>query len=262
VRLLSLSLLACLCGCQLDATFPDTDGPGDGDSLDPYTKDESIPIPTNGLRLDLEIASKLRVLPLSGDWVHEVASTEEGLEHLSYAITCSLDPQSTLVVAGRELRGYYQLAPEWMHEECDEDCRRWVSACMLAHVNRKGQGVQISVRGLHPGLLEPDLDFPSEEAAFYGDLFTGDADTIEAYACAGRLLVDAGKETADDMLSGRLCFGSCPIDVTGFCNANNFPVCERVLDESGYSDCHTRGPAGPLPNNPAYTQVATVYVRN
>ncbi len=228
-------------------------------------------IPTNGLRLDTAILAQLSPAPLSNDWAARLQATPEGRGLFEYAIVCAVE-------AGDEVDGapgYYGLAPEWAHEPCDQGCRRWVSACILAHANAFGVPVPISVRGDHPGLASIDPAFSHQEAAFYGDLFTGTAQTLEMFACAGRGLT--GGRTAQEQdyyLRGRICGVShlCGLVNAGFCGeivdlpvATDLPgvsACEVDAGEGGaYADCH-EGAYTELPprTSPVVREAVTVYL--
>jgi hypothetical protein len=92
------------------------------------------------------------------------------VDFLKYVYSCAMPPGSSLTLtlhhtdadggviitadggASTEqvvLEGKHGLAPEWGaddHAVCNDDCKRWVSACLLARTNAYGQHVNISLR--------------------------------------------------------------------------------------------------------------------
>jgi len=224
-------------------------------------------VPTNGLQLDAAILARIEPAPLSDGWAEELAATAGGAGLLHYVAICALGPDQDLL--GEP--GYYGLAREWVTEPCTGACRHWVSACLLAHANAFGTSVVISPRGAHPGLASPDPDFTIQEAAFYGDVFTGDERTLEMYACAGRGLTDA-----EHYLEGRICGVSsyCGLVQTGLCGSlvpatiagagdvDLGAACEVDAGRSGtYADCHTGDHFERAPRrSPLVSEVVTVYL--
>ena len=106
------------------------------------------------------------------------------------------------------------MAPEWKESSCDQECQRWITACLLAHANGLSQPVPISLHGPHPGLPEPIVGFDYQDAAFYGNVFLG-----ELFACSGGLLSGNDGALVESILTGRICGLSqaCDLTYTGFC---------------------------------------------
>lgn len=154
----------------------------------------------------------------------EMLADEFTLSVLEYTVSCALAPGQSVDVAVdgdvHTFQGLLGLAPAWgaPDGECDSTCMGWVSACLIARTNFKGESVQISLLGDNPG-LEPSADesiaFPVEEATYFGDLF---AAPKGMYAClpAGETVAvrTCGTDTAH-----------CPITVVG--------ACEDVCDSAG-----------------------------
>jgi len=143
---------------------------------------------------------------------------------MEYTVGCALAPDQsvTITIDGRPhtYGGSMGLAPEWADGGCGDDCQQWVSACLIARSNARGEHVEISMRGDTPGLaLVPGEaeSFPVEEATYYGNLF---ADQQVISAC----LADGNPEL--DRVCGDL--GDCPVDLAGPCSA--------VCDDAGCSD--------------------------
>lgn len=154
----------------------------------------------------------------------EAFEDEFKLSVLEYTVSCALAPGQSVDVAVdgdvRTFEGSLALAPAWGAEggECDATCMGWVSACLIARTNFKGESVAISLLGDHPGLgpsADESIAFPVEEATYFGDLF---AEPKGMYAClpAGETAAvrTCGTDTAH-----------CPITVVG--------ACDDVCDAAG-----------------------------
>ena len=139
----------------------------------------------NGL-LDQELSTgALRADGVAAEMLRDPATRDV----FAYAVQCALSPEQVveLTVDGEVARfeGALGLAPEWGDEDgsCDDECRGWVSSCLIARVNAKGESVVISLRGEHPGLL-PTADelatYDQVEATYFGDVF---AEPKRLHAC-------------------------------------------------------------------------------
>jgi hypothetical protein len=171
---------------------------------------------------------------------------------VSYMVECALpaDDSVTYRVNGKRytFEGDMGLAPEWKYGPCDGDCQRWVSACLLARLNKTGEHVQISLRGDHSGLaLDPNeaRDFPRREAAYYGNLFE---DMDHVYACYSPGTPSIPRVCGDSL-------AGCPMKVVG--------ACDRACDESNpdgtFGDCRPRLPA--QRRDRVYDETITVFLR-
>ena len=151
---------------------------------------------------------------LDADGVGELATTEDGRELLAYVARCALPEGEELVLLGNDGKtllysfpGSIGLAPQWATSLPSGSMLRWVSACLLAHVNYYGVSVPISLRGQHPALattLVEQQEYSTQEGAFYGNVFAdrdsdGSADLV-MYACHGK----AASESSDYLLE-RVC---------------------------------------------------------
>lgn len=205
----------------------------------------------------------------------------DGLDHLRYSALCALEQGDSLLVETASgtisYPGLYGLATNWAEGACDGSCQRWVTACLLAHTNKAGQSVPLSLRGGHPG-LEWDRDieqtYALQEAAFYGNAFAGTSEGVfpTLYACFGRALVDFDDDTSgggdypDDYLLDRVCStGNCGFDSIGPCH---YPIqqgaaCGSDAGLSGYyGNCkgswvNEEREAG---DDPIYPEVITSYL--
>jgi hypothetical protein len=222
----------------------------------------------------------------------DLLSTEDGRDVYSYLINCALPanlsiqasvngasdtaPPSTLYTCTNGLcvfPGGIGLAEYWIDHRLDPKGQRWVSACMFARVNAHDTAEPISLRGPHDALtVTPDeaTQFPIQEGAFYGNLFTGDQ-PIDWNACRG-----SGQAAGEfDGLVDRDCAEPDPADPThtlcGFKYAGDCADYSPVLpspfackfydaDFGIFNDCHDTPGDGHWPSSPPNREVITVYV--
>jgi hypothetical protein len=206
-------------------------------------------------------------------------------QFLAYAYSCAMRPEDSLqlVVRGVDygmLRGALGLAPQWGREggSCDEDCQRWISACLMARTNFWGAPVSISLRGNRPELM-PDEDelreYPLREGTYFGNLFAEEPEARTLRACAG-----PGSNVPE--LTGRFCSvggGACAIHVAMDCLNPGPPLprpprgeptiftrygCGRLDPSSGaLVDCTTGGLSiyGDDADGTPMPQAITVYLK-
>lgn len=171
-------------------------------------------------------------------------STRETLEYL---VSCALDADAEVVAihdgVSHMFAGEIGLAPEWADGACGHDCQRWISACLLARVNARGEHVEISMRARHPA-LRPDpgelAAFAAEEGSYYGNLFI---DPPVLHAASAR----------EDLALPRTCgaeLSTCPIEVVG----HAADACDGWSRAHGRDKC--RDADGEL-----WDQVITVHLR-
>lgn len=189
--------------------------------------------------------------------IPQLAETAVGRGLLKYIVSCALaeSQELTLEVDGatQEFPGLLGLSKDWLHAPLSESDQRWVSACLLAHVNAHGVHVPISVRGSHSALEDgmehtETQDFPVEEAAFYGNIFSAHP---VAYVCKG-------EQTPSRDLKDRLCaetsatppLTECQFILTGRC----MKVCSYRDSRDGYY-ARCQSPDG------VYQEVITVYLK-
>jgi hypothetical protein len=233
-----------------------------------------LPVPNNGLVLDVDLSGQLPITGLGtraddgtvtvSPAVATTFAGKSGHALLKYAAICALPITDALVIGDDRFDGYYGLAPAWETGACDASCQRWVSACILAHANKEGTPVQISIRGAHPAFTwEPEIveAHTYQEAAYYGNLFQR-----ELFACVG---TSTFERNGMRNLNGRVCGlnESCGLTNLGACSQVpldvEFPdqVCDRASTAGeGYSACHFR----PDETNPRTSavigEVVTVYL--
>jgi len=165
----------------------------------------------------------------------QLLTTVGGRELLSYMASCALPASVTLEAEldGETLSfpGSVGLAPAWADRALHASEQRWVSACLLARVNAHDTSVQVSLRGPHPA-LRADGDeralYSLEEGAFWGNIFTDDADAW--WSCEGE--DQAQGETGD--LVQRDCAepatsapeaNQCGFAFAGACGGTHHAVC-------------------------------------
>ncbi len=221
----------------------------------------------------------------------ELLSTADGRDVYAYMINCALPdsvtmhasvpgaddtaPPSTLYTCANgncSFPGGIGLAEYWVDHKLDPKGQRWVSACLFARVNAHDTAEPISMRGPHDALtVSPDeaLQFPIQEGAFYGNLFTGD-DPIDWNACRGEGqaagefdgLVDRDCTEPDPLNPGKT---QCGFNFAGDCRdyspalASPFACKFYDADLGIYTDCHNTASDGHWQSKP-YREVITVYV--
>ncbi|WP_242515625.1 hypothetical protein [Sorangium cellulosum] len=112
---------------------------------------------------------------------------------------------------------------------CDEACKGWVSACVLARLNYLGTPVPLSLRGgkseLYAGATE-QAEYTVREGAYYGDIF---ADPPVYRACL----------SPEQVSLERVCGPSlddCVVTVVGSCSA----ACDAPRSDGSFPHCHDR----------------------
>jgi len=217
-------------------------------------------IETNEFELDTAVTHDL----LNGD--------DDDLAVLEYLISCAF-PEN-VALSGRDdggtlhtFQGGVALAPHWGHRKLTNNERRWVSACMLARVNKDATEVEISLRGPHGALEVTDeerAEYNLEEGAFYGDIFT---DPQQFYACRGASLYTGDMSFGDE---GRAC--AQPDGTTGktLCGMTFAGNC-AAFDASGaacdgdageyYKRCHTSADATSQGRATRFEEAITVWIK-
>ena len=211
-----------------------------------------------------------------------LADTDDGRSLFGYLVGCALAPGETaelpLPGGGTAVAtGKLGFAPGWRDGPIGAVDRRWVSACVIGHVNAFEIHVPLSVRAAV--LAEPDAieagRYDVQEAAFYGDLFAPDPDDRHMNACFGYDVaaelgadgdVDGGEGGGDtlDYLRYRVCSTSddCGFNRAGACFDWGPPIegtatsaCDDA-DGNLYVDCHEK----PVEDGPTATWSETVTV--
>lgn len=159
-----------------------------------------------------------------------LAATATQREQLHYLVRCAL-PAGLGVYAEQDgtrftFPGGLGLAPGWVDAAMTPSEERWVSACLLAHLNAFGKHVTISLRATPPPA--PALTASDEEAqrytifegGFFGNLF---APQPVAYTCQG---ARTPSQARDPILHDRVC-----TQATGDTTAAGTPItaCRLLL---------------------------------
>jgi hypothetical protein len=242
---------------------------------------ESSVTSSNRLTMNHLEASSLAVTQLSTAALTSNGSTlaqsrllksKKSRDVLVYLVKCALPSgQSISGSSGGKsytFSGLIGLAPDWVSTPLSTSARRWVSACILAHVNGYSEQVPISLRGDHPALTTTDAEvvqYGVEEMSFYGDIF-GSSDK-SMFVCAGSGPQAAGAADPDEYLPQRSCDEdeSCLLTFPGACHdvtQSGADACEG--GGAGWSSgCHATlkpiGQSWPL-GDPAYLEVITVHL--
>jgi hypothetical protein len=138
-----------------------------------------------------------------------LATTAAQRQQLTYLVRCAMPPDVEIYAQyGTErftFPGGMGLAPHWLTQAMTPSEERWVSACLLAHVNFFGKHVRISIRATPPPVPElkasddEQKTYTIAEGGFFGNLFLPQP---VAYTCLGaRTPVQAD----DLILQDRVC---------------------------------------------------------
>jgi hypothetical protein len=174
---------------------------------------------------------------------------------MEYVVSCALpaDHSVSFMQDGVSyvFAGGIGVAPEWETRRCDGSCQRWVSACVLARLNKLGVHRQISIRGANEALamtLHEMQDFPVREATYYGNLFQTEQ---PRYAC----LPDG--VTQDLRVCGDSLVG-CAVTFPGNCQN----VCRRPGSFGTFVDCasHALSQRDDRWDDTTYAETITVFL--
>ena len=241
---------------------------------------------------------------LNANDTQELLADAEGRELLQYIIGCAVPPDVTLEVdfqgAHYVFSGEVGLAPKWLNRALKDSEKRWVSACLIARVNKYEVSVPISIRGPHHALTvtaAEAADFTLEEGAFYGDIFRPIEEPIIWIACRGRAQAASESLALDDRdcaepdpqnpgltKCGFTYAGDCadwalpknpyackkwePVDDSNClggnpnANLNGNPQEEEIVMHGGgyYEKCHDEAANGHWPHADQYKEVLTVFL--
>ncbi|WP_437808739.1 hypothetical protein [Sorangium sp. So ce1078] len=202
----------------------------------------------------------------------ELIETPEGRELLAYVVRCALPEGESLSRAYGGVTytfpGAVGVAPDWRLEPLDPVGQRWVSACLLAHVNGYGAEVPISLRGEHEALETTSAEraqLDVQEAAFYGNLF-GSGPDQGMYACAGSTVQAQCGASSSSYVPWRSCSAGegCGLSFAGPCRDVAHPELQACENTSAdfVEDCFAEasGPDGWSGDQFKYPEVITVYL--
>jgi hypothetical protein len=188
IAALSLSVAAGLAGSACEPLAED----GQAD-------DSAIVLSQNGLSMNGLSMNGLSMnglsmngLSMNGLSMNGLMSSDGGRKLLEYIVKCALPDGRDLMKQDQygnwyTLHGHLGLAPAWETGACDGPCKRWISACMLAHVNTAGVHIPISVVGQNAALgWGQDPNYPNQEGTFFGNIFELNSVGLpDAYYCNG-----------------------------------------------------------------------------
>jgi hypothetical protein len=162
----------------------------------------------------------------------------ESRQLFSFIVSCALPEDESVDVkvdgVPYHFPGELGLAPEWgkKHGSCGESCQEWVSACLLARVNYKGEHVMISLRGKNEALLSTKKErarYDVPEATYYGNVFLEEQ---RRFACLA-----PGKSSIPRVCGPSL--KDCVVDVVG---GDCEEVCDKMRPDGSFTNCRDREP--------------------
>ena len=215
-------------------------------------------IETNEFALDTAVTHDL----LNGD--------DDDRAVLEYLISCAF-PEN-VALSGRDdggtlytFQGGAALAPKWGDRKLNTKERRWVSACMLARVNKDATEVEISLRGPHDALVvtaDERTEFDLEEGAFYGDIF---ADPQQFYACRGASLYTGDMSFESEGRGCAIPDGTgktlCGMTFAGNCAAFDATGAACRDDGEYYGRCHTSAAVSNQGHATRFEEAITVWIK-
>jgi hypothetical protein len=152
---------------------------------------------------------------------------------MEYVVSCALPAGHSVTYTSAGVSytfaGGIGIAPSWEHQKCDGSCQRWVSACVLARLNKLGVHRQISIRGANDALAitaHETQDFPVREATYYGNLFQVEQ---PRYACLPPQATQIPRVCGDSLVG-------CAVAIPGPCEK----VCETPGRNGTYRECASR----------------------
>jgi len=144
----------------------------------------------NGLKAQALIVNPLSTTGLTSSTY--LMNSAAGRNTLAYLVRCALPANHSITKtdstgASYTFAGGIGLTPQWETGTCDGDCQRWISACLLAHVNTAGIHVPIWIVGQNTYLgWGQSTSYPNQEGTFFGNIFTtNEAGHTDAYYCEG-----------------------------------------------------------------------------
>jgi hypothetical protein len=172
-------------------------------------------------------------------------------DFVAYLVGCALPENDSVSFkidgTSYTFAGDIGLAPEWKQQSCGAKCQGWVSACMLSRLNKKGEHIQISMRGESPALALDSgelRDFRTREGSYYGNLFAKDQPIYACYSPGTPQLL----RVCGDSLAG------CPMHVVGPCDR----ACDDVGKTGYFKDC---GPTTHSKKSDDISEVITIFLR-
>ena len=269
-----------LFGCAVSA---------DPSSEEPVGTSEEAVVSSNRLSMNRLSMNRLSMNGLSMNRLsvdgRKLATTDllldaDGRELLRYTVGCALPEGQSLVATldstTYRFDGRIGLAPEWLRGPLTERSQRWVTACLLAHVNGYGVEVAISLRGRNPALAADSAELRAdqqEEISFFGNVFQplekrdelGDVGS-RMYSCGGALLQMSCADNESAFVPQRTCASrtDCSLRFLGPCrdlSGSTASVCQNVSLE-GYAGCQAPSSTTAIKSKATrYDEVVTVFLQ-
>jgi hypothetical protein len=156
--------------------------------------------------------------PLSGAGLSvnnklEIHRDPKARELMTYLAKCALEGGTNVDYWFGGVRYLYRgalgVARYWSTEACGANCQKWVSACMLAHLNRNNDPIDINAVSWH--VAGGSASFPREESTYWGNIFAADSDQ-RRFACYTNRDLFYSRVCGDDLANcgGGLLHGNGP----------------------------------------------------
>jgi hypothetical protein len=169
-------------------------------------------------------------------------ASSPGRATLSYLVKCALPAGRRITKRDQNgvthtFSGAVGVAPTWETGACNDRCQRWVTACMMAHINTTGTSLPIWV--VADPVKQPQIGwtrsstYPNQEGSFFGNIFTSPP---RAYYCGGRNIAGA-------QVAGRIGAGSSSGPYTNPWGADaecddHCTKSDSPYNQSGYKVCN------------------------
>jgi hypothetical protein len=168
--------------------------------------------------------------------------TAGGRSVLSYTIRCALPGSASVQAAdGSVFYGDLGFAPDWSTRALTTSEQRWMTACLLQHLNGLGQHVTMLLQGSHsaldPNPGEDYSDYAIGDITTFGNVFEQNLLGYKAWACVDPILDLSCGVGLSTITLERLCGLSptCGINILGPCalycsySASGDPSCTPLL---------------------------------
>ena len=200
----------------------------------------------NALSTSALVSGELPLNYASAGTLHTSSLGRQLLKYVSrcaYSATDYLHVDDSNGLGVDNFPGRLGLATTWKNGGLDDDYKELMTACLLAHLNKFGVPVSISVR--YSGAMAT----PNEESAvyFYGDgVFYGNlyASPPREYACSIRQKSGEVPAATSDFASLRVCdegATNCGVTYVGYCDE----VCSTIVEDNHqfqFASCHDGNP--------------------
>jgi hypothetical protein len=102
-------------------------------------------------------------------------ASDAGIMTAKYVVRCALPGSTSIRVKDYKgalitLTGEIGFAPEWADGQCSTTCEEKVSACLMSLTNSSGNHIDVELSA--PFTVGTGHDYPYQEAAFYGNVFS------------------------------------------------------------------------------------------